>query len=136
MLDARAGPPLPLQEAFGSPVDFTENTVDPTVSINMVRGCPRLEAAGRGRRSAGQPCRSAPPAPAAHPHCPTTQVHHGIEATAIAAAVVFVFIWLRFDLGFALGGLFSMASSGIFALSCFALGGYEVDVTFVVRGGD
>ena len=73
---------------------FNENTVDPTVAINMV--------------------------------------HHGIKAICIAASVVCLFVWLRFDFFIGLATFYAVASAGIFSLCCFAMGGFEVDVTFVV----
>lgn len=61
-----------------------------------------------------------------------TMVHHGILGICISAAVVAIFVWLRFGLAFAIAGTVAMCSSGVFSLCCFALGGFEIDVTFVV----
>lgn len=65
------------------------------------------------------------------PSVAITMVHHGIKAICISAVVVALVVWLRFDLAAALSGGVAMASSGIFSLCCFAMGGYEIDVTFV-----
>ncbi len=86
-----------MQDAYGAPVTFSENTVDPSVAIQMV--------------------------------------HHGISAICIAAGVAALFVWFRFDLAIAVATFYAMASAGIFALCCFAIGGYEIDLTYVVSCG-
>lgn len=58
-------------------------------------------------------------------------VHHGILAIIIAAIIVTAFVLFRFGPGFAASGFVGLASAGIFSLMCFAIGGYEIDVTFV-----
>ena len=74
------------QDAYGTPVKFTENTVDPTVAINTT--------------------------------------HQGIIAISVAAAIVTVFVALRFGLAFAAAALMGMFLSGMYSICCFALGGY------------
>lgn len=54
------------------------------------------------------------------------QSQRAILAMVIAAVVTCAFILLRFGPGFSLSGFLSLASAGLFAICCFAMGSYEV----------
>lgn len=60
-----------------------------------------------------------------------TTVHEAIIAIVVSAVVCTVFVMLRFNLAFAIAAFFGMASAGVYSLCCFALGAFEIDVTFV-----
>ena len=58
-------------------------------------------------------------------------VHEAIVAITVSAVVTAVFVFLRFGLNFAIAAFFGMVSASIYSLCCFALGAFEIDVTFV-----
>ena len=82
-----------LEKTYHGNVTFEENTVDPTVAIDML--------------------------------------HRAYIAIIVSAVCVDIFVLLRFNWVFALSAFFAMASAGIYSLCCFALGAFEIDVTFV-----
>ena len=59
------------------------------------------------------------------------QSRQAIIAMIVAAAATTAFILLRFGPGFSASGFLSMASAGIFAVMCFAMGQYEVNLPIV-----
>lgn len=54
------------------------------------------------------------------------QSRRAIIAMVVSAVVTCAFILLRFGPGFSAAGFISLASAGLFAICCFAMGGYEV----------
>ena len=58
-------------------------------------------------------------------------LHKSIIAIVVSAIVVDIFVFLRFGFAFAAAAFFCMASSAVYSLCCFALGAFEIDVTFV-----
>ena len=59
------------------------------------------------------------------------QSRQAIIALVVSAVVVAVFLFLRFGIFYALAGLVSMGSAGIFSVCCFAMGQYVVNLPFV-----
>lgn len=54
------------------------------------------------------------------------QSRRAIVAMIVSAVVTCAFLLLRFGPGFSAAGFISLASAGLFAICCFAMGGYEV----------
>lgn len=61
----------------------------------------------------------------------THLVHEAIIAVVVSAVVVTVMLLIWFGPLFAVAGFIGLASSGVFSLCCFALGNFEIDVTFI-----
>ncbi|KAL4436367.1 hypothetical protein ABPG77_009929 [Micractinium sp. CCAP 211/92] len=59
------------------------------------------------------------------------QSRRAIIAMVVSAVVTCAFILLRFGPGFSAAGFISLASAGLFAICCFAMGGYEVNLPIV-----
>ena len=68
------------------------------------------------------------------PSLAVEQSKKAIVAIVVSAVATSAFVLLRFGPGFAAAAFLCMASSGIFAICCFALGQYEINLPFVVRG--
>ena len=60
------------------------------------------------------------------PHTPPRNLH--LPPCRTPAVVTCAFVLLRFGPGFAISGFLSLASAGLFAICCFAMGGYEVNL--------
>ncbi|PSC72120.1 pre translocase subunit [Micractinium conductrix] len=59
------------------------------------------------------------------------QSQKAIIAMVVSAVVTCAFVLLRFGPGFAISGFLSLASAGLFAICCFAMGGYEVNLPII-----
>ncbi|KAL4420516.1 hypothetical protein ABPG75_010172 [Micractinium tetrahymenae] len=59
------------------------------------------------------------------------QSRRAIAAMIVAAVVTCAFLLLRFGPGFSAAGFISLASAGLFAICCFAMGGYEVNLPII-----